>query len=576
MFAVPGWSVSASKLKTQQEPTSEGNAHVSNGNGRLAAREMQTKKRKRGHGKAHGVNVAQDNIAELWQKHIEGNNSIRTDGRDANMGKKGKRRQRNEKGNGAFDLRNDRQAQDPKDKESTIKTALQEHNTPAKATKASTDSVVLPQDGKAKYEQRKARAQWKAHQRQLRTLPPSGPSSELSASQPEASPLAVPSLPTTASTITPTIPPPPPKAAKLTPLQAAMRAKLISARFRHLNQILYTTPSAQASSLFSSDPEAYASYHAGFRAQVASWPQNPVEIFIKEIMTRAVIGAPSAQKQKRSKREGKKEHKEDNSDGATDLPATGNAKVDPLPRSGKTCTILDLGCGDAHLHASLLPHTPFLNLSIRSFDLSPGDTPNAYLVTVTDIAHLPLPDASTDIAIFCLALMGTNWVDFVAEAARVVREGGECWVGEVKSRFAAVREIENQTSKTDTSVGKKKKRRRGDDDNRVQQGGGPLRVEEDVGLIGQKQDKSKVQETDVGPFVGVFQRRGFALKGEVDTGNKMFVRMRFIRVRGSAPSNGIQAKRKPKESKFIDKEDGVVMEPDAEAKILKPCVYKSR
>lgn len=38
------------------------------------------------------------------------------------------------------------------------------------------------------------------------------------------------------------------------------------------------------------------------------------------------------------------------------------------------------------------------------------------------------------------------------------------------------------------------------------------------------------EETDVSAFVDVWRRRGFELKGEVELGNKMFVRMRFRKV----------------------------------------------
>ena len=55
-----------------------------------------------------------------------------------------------------------------------------------------------------------------------------------------------------------------PLKAKLTPMQAAMRQKLISARFRHLNETLYTAPSADALQLFDANPEMFEDYHAGF------------------------------------------------------------------------------------------------------------------------------------------------------------------------------------------------------------------------------------------------------------------------------------------------------------------------
>lgn len=148
---------------------------------------------------------------------------------------------------------------------------------------------------------------------------------------------------------------------KLTPLQRTMAAKLLSSRFRHLNQTLYTTPSTSAFELFTRTPSAYEAYHAGFRAQVAVWPENPVEGFIAELKTRgkarrAGLGAQKAawRVQKKGKAisktgkiatdSSKKGEKEDEDQGG-----------EPLPRTGGSCHIADLGCGDANLAASSPP-----------------------------------------------------------------------------------------------------------------------------------------------------------------------------------------------------------------------------
>lgn len=42
-----------------------------------------------------------------------------------------------------------------------------------------------------------------------------------------------------------------------------------------------------------------------------------------------------------------------------------------------------------------------------------------------------------DIAIFCLALMGTDYPSFLREATRVLKPGGLLWIAEVRSRFVA-------------------------------------------------------------------------------------------------------------------------------------------
>ena len=57
------------------------------------------------------------------------------------------------------------------------------------------------------------------------------------------------------------------------------------------------------------------------------------------------------------------------------------------------------------------------------------------LVTACDIAHVPLADKSVDIVVFCLSLMGTNIVDFLQEANRVLKVGGYLKIAEVRSRF---------------------------------------------------------------------------------------------------------------------------------------------
>ena len=52
-----------------------------------------------------------------------------------------------------------------------------------------------------------------------------------------------------------------------------------------------------------------------------------------------------------------------------------------------------------------------------------------------DITLVDADDASMDVAVFCLALMGTDYPSFLREAQRVLRPGGILWIAEVSSRF---------------------------------------------------------------------------------------------------------------------------------------------
>lgn len=76
--------------------------------------------------------------------------------------------------------------------------------------------------------------------------------------------------------------------------------------------------------------------------------------------------------------------------------------------------IADLGCGEAAIAQSLATKP---EVTVHSFDLVAGNE----FITACDIARVPLPSLSIDIAIFCLSLMGTNFVDFVNEANRILK-----------------------------------------------------------------------------------------------------------------------------------------------------------
>ncbi|XP_053312746.1 ribosomal RNA-processing protein 8 [Spea bombifrons] len=164
-------------------------------------------------------------------------------------------------------------------------------------------------------------------------------------------------------------------------LRARMEQRLSSARFRYINQQLYTSDSQEARRLFRGDAEAFSVYHSGFSQQVQRWPVNPVTEIIKYIKNRP----PSL-------------------------------------------VVADFGCGDALLARSV-------RNEVHSFDLVAMNE----RVTVCDISKVPLADETVDVAVFCLSLMGTNFVEFLQEANRVLKMGGVLLVAEVSSRFDDVR-----------------------------------------------------------------------------------------------------------------------------------------
>jgi ribosomal RNA-processing protein 8 len=339
-----------------------------------------------------------------------------------------------------------------------------------------------------------------------------------------------------------------------------MREKLVSARFRHLNETLYTRPSEESFSLFQDSPEMFTEYHEGFRRQVKVWPENPVDSFLSDIRARAKARPPM------KGRPG---------------PGPSQRNKMALPRTVGTCTIADLGCGDARLAESLQTDKAKLRLDVKSFDLqSPSP-----LVTKADIANLPLEDGSVNVAIFCLALMGTNWIDFVEEAYRILHWKGELWIAEIKSRFGPVRKsnvVEHSVGnrkKNNVALSKKAKATRDAEADAIH--GADLAVEVD-GL------EDKRRETDVTAFIEALQKRGFMLQGEraeaVDLGNRMFVKMHFTKSASPTKGKGVKAedaakmganKKKRGFTTKWDEDEGAEKGQD-EASILKPCVYKIR
>eukprot|EP00536_Pseudo-nitzschia_multiseries_P012086 jgi/Psemu1/320181/estExt_fgenesh1_pm.C_4420001 len=218
-----------------------------------------------------------------------------------------------------------------------------------------------------------------------------------------------------------------PQQQKNSVLREAFRARLAGSRFRILNEELYTTTSKNSYEKFRKHPELFEQYHEGFRQQVESWPENPVDIIKKK-------------KKKKKKRGGGGNGDDDDDD---DGGGGGGTKA--------RVVVADFGCGDAQLARDLLAVKRRKStkrdesnnnnnnennkdddhvFEVHSFDLVAPNNNNKELVTPCDMANVPLPDKSVDVCVFCLSLMGTNLADFIREAHRVLRDDGRVEIAE--------------------------------------------------------------------------------------------------------------------------------------------------
>ncbi len=87
----------------------------------------------------------------------------------------------------------------------------------------------------------------------------------------------------------------------------------------------------------------------------------------------------------------------------------------------------DFGCGEANLAEVLADRHV-----VHSFDhvaINDG-------VVACDMAHVPLDDGTLDVAVFSLALMGTNVADYLREAHRTLKLDGYLHILEATSRFS--------------------------------------------------------------------------------------------------------------------------------------------
>lgn len=326
---------------------------------------------------------------------------------------------------------------------------------------------------------------------------------------------------------------------RLTPMQRKMLAKLSGAHFRWINERLYTTTGSDALALVQARPDLFDAYHRGFREQVLAWPENPIELY----KSRAALLARRQQ--------------------AADADAA-------LPKHamGRPLKLIDLGCGEAALGRHILSlDRAGKSLVCDSFDLAqPGtgtgvgtdgtDDEGAAPVTVADVtSRIPCDDASVDIAVSCLALMGTDWLGTIVEAHRVLRAGGVFWIAEIKSRFQRPEAVESAAPARDATVGAQstaapargtvaeagKLGKRGGKNNRkqtsLQQGGTSVEIPAEAATAAAASEAA---------FIAELRRSGFDLLAK-DDANKMFVRFDFIKstrsLMGSGGTRGVGGKK---------------------------------
>uniref|UniRef100_A0A915IL12 Ribosomal RNA-processing protein 8 n=1 Tax=Romanomermis culicivorax TaxID=13658 RepID=A0A915IL12_ROMCU len=160
-----------------------------------------------------------------------------------------------------------------------------------------------------------------------------------------------------------------------------MNEKLKGARFRFINETLYTKTGEESFKIFRDNPETFHVYHEGYEMQKKNWPVDPLDVIIAQL---------------------------------TKLP--------------KFWIIADIGCGSARLSQSV-PQV------VHSFDLVAANEN----VTACDMADVPLEDESVDVAVYCLSLMGTNLRDYIVEANRILKPKGILKIAEIFSRLPSVR-----------------------------------------------------------------------------------------------------------------------------------------
>lgn len=146
--------------------------------------------------------------------------------------------------------------------------------------------------------------------------------------------------------------------------------------FSEMNRRIHTSTSETTNKRFQNNPEEWELYHALYREARKEWTVVPYEEIINWCKKRPEL------------------------------------------------VIGDFGCGEAKV-AEALENT------VHSFDhVAINDK-----VIAGDMANVPLEDASLDVAVFSLSLMGTNFTDYIKEAHRCLKLDGILYIVEPISKF---------------------------------------------------------------------------------------------------------------------------------------------
>ena len=151
--------------------------------------------------------------------------------------------------------------------------------------------------------------------------------------------------------------------------------------FTRMNNRWYASGSDKTHARLASNPEEWAHYHTMYRESRESWPVVPYKEEIAWL----------------SERDG--------------------------------FVIGDFGCGEACIAKAVSDRHQVYSFDHVAIDES---------VIACDISHVPLEDESLDMAIFCLALMGSNFTDYIREAHRCLHLDGWLHIWEPASYFEDV------------------------------------------------------------------------------------------------------------------------------------------